>query len=301
MNILQLKYFQAVARSGQLSRTAERLRISQPSLSQSIHRMEKELGHELFDRAGGGLCLNEYGEAWLEHVSRLLAEYEGGLAELSEIDERHLGEVEISFRSALSHAHIIIPRIAERCPGINVKMNVRSSESPLVLTCGPVRLNTRNCTTVLHETILVALANTHPLAGKPILSADDVESLAFVMHAASNPISATIDHYLKLHDIKVHAGLTVDSPTLMREVVETSDYACFMPSLTWLINKTPNVSLHAIEGIVMDKYLYLESADGALENPNLRACRNVITEYFDELQRDVTMVTTMDRRTPMGE
>lgn len=52
MELLQLWYFREIAHSGHLSRTAEKLHIAQPSLSQMLKRLENELGISLFDRIG---------------------------------------------------------------------------------------------------------------------------------------------------------------------------------------------------------------------------------------------------------
>jgi len=50
MEIHQLRYFVAVAEEGSFSNAAEREHVSQPSLSQQIHKLEEELNHQLFDR-----------------------------------------------------------------------------------------------------------------------------------------------------------------------------------------------------------------------------------------------------------
>lgn len=69
MNLLQLKYFQEVARYQNITKTAEILHISQPSLSTSIKHLEAELGIELFDRKGKSIVLNENGQNFLRDIN----------------------------------------------------------------------------------------------------------------------------------------------------------------------------------------------------------------------------------------
>ena len=62
MEITQLKYFFALAQTQHVTRTAEQLHISQPSLTQSIHRLEKELNVKLFKNSGRNIILTECGK-----------------------------------------------------------------------------------------------------------------------------------------------------------------------------------------------------------------------------------------------
>ncbi|MCI8452987.1 MAG: LysR family transcriptional regulator [Lachnospiraceae bacterium] len=65
MELLQLRYFKAVAESGTLTQTANQLYISPSSLSATIARLEKELGAHLFDCKGNRLHLNSRGSLFL--------------------------------------------------------------------------------------------------------------------------------------------------------------------------------------------------------------------------------------------
>src|SRR5205823_197807 len=82
MDLLQLRYFQAVARHEHVSRAAEELRIAQPALSRSIARLEAELGVPLFDRRGRRVRLNRFGAMFLARAGRALDELDPGQLEL---------------------------------------------------------------------------------------------------------------------------------------------------------------------------------------------------------------------------
>ncbi len=71
MELSQLAYFRAVARTEHFTRAAEELHITQPSLSKAIANLEGELGVPLFDREGKRVRLNPYGAAFLERVEQI--------------------------------------------------------------------------------------------------------------------------------------------------------------------------------------------------------------------------------------
>ena len=73
LNYHHLRYFWAVAHDGNLTRTAERLNLSQSALSVQIRKLEQRLGHALFERRGRQLHLTEAGRLALDHADTIFA------------------------------------------------------------------------------------------------------------------------------------------------------------------------------------------------------------------------------------
>ena len=71
LNYHHLRYFQEVAREGNLTRAAERLNLSQSALSTQIRQLEARLGHALFERTGRAMLLTEAGRIALDHAERI--------------------------------------------------------------------------------------------------------------------------------------------------------------------------------------------------------------------------------------
>src|SRR6478736_2338876 len=65
MNLRQLQYFVAIADEGSFTRAAERLLVAQPSLSQQMKGLERELGGQLFERLPNGVRLTAAGKAFM--------------------------------------------------------------------------------------------------------------------------------------------------------------------------------------------------------------------------------------------
>lgn len=84
LNYHHLRYFWAVAHDGNLTRTAERLNLSQSALSVQIKALEERLGHALFERRGRQLHLTEAGRIALDHADAIFATGQELVATLQE-------------------------------------------------------------------------------------------------------------------------------------------------------------------------------------------------------------------------
>ena len=85
MELLQLKYFEKVAKLQHMTKAADELHISQSSLSRTISRLEEDIGAKLFEREGRQIKLNNYGEMFLKRVENTFRELEEGKREIEEL------------------------------------------------------------------------------------------------------------------------------------------------------------------------------------------------------------------------
>ncbi|MHB1319767.1 MAG: LysR family transcriptional regulator [Anaerolineae bacterium] len=92
LNYNHLRYFQAVAHEGNLTRAAERLHVSQSAVSVQIKQLETQLGHSLFERRGRQLVLTEAGHIALEYADTIFAAGDElvGTLHLSSTATRHV-------------------------------------------------------------------------------------------------------------------------------------------------------------------------------------------------------------------
>ena len=97
MELSQLRYFQKVAQLKSVTKAAQELYISQPTLSQSLTRLESSVGCPLFTRQKGkALELNTAGMLFLEHVDRIFEELESGVNAVRKFNTRASTQISIA-------------------------------------------------------------------------------------------------------------------------------------------------------------------------------------------------------------
>ena len=95
MELRQLRYVEAIARLGSVTRAAEELHIAQPSLSKQIQNLEQELGVALFNRVGRGIELADAGVVFVPYIRRILQEVEAAVEALQARQDLSSGHVSI--------------------------------------------------------------------------------------------------------------------------------------------------------------------------------------------------------------
>src|SRR6516225_3020025 len=95
MEMHQLRYFVAVARTGSFSRAAGQCHVSQPSLSQQIQELERGLGQRLFDRLGRRAALTDAGRLLLDRALAILGTVEDAERRLREADDPQGGRLSV--------------------------------------------------------------------------------------------------------------------------------------------------------------------------------------------------------------
>ncbi|MDX1341008.1 MAG: LysR family transcriptional regulator [Reinekea sp.] len=127
------QYFLTIAEQGSLSKAANSLAVSQPTLSRQLLAMENELGQTLFDRSTQGLRLTAFGSELLEECERMQQSAER-LQRLAEGQAQTLsGRIRLSVNEviALYYLPSILPEFMDRYPQLSVEIEVSNKASSL--------------------------------------------------------------------------------------------------------------------------------------------------------------------------
>jgi DNA-binding transcriptional LysR family regulator len=189
MDLLQLRYFQAVARHQHVSRAAAELRVAQPALSRVIARLEAELGVPLFDRRGRRIRLNRFGAMFLARAGRALDELDQGQRELRDAAGLAQGTVAVAAETLRTLSGLLAGFLAGH-PGVSFRLfqspapamaaQLQAGEVDLCLASQPLPGPALTSTELLSEEVLLAVPPSHRLAGRTRATVGELAGEPFV-------------------------------------------------------------------------------------------------------------------------
>ena len=135
MLLAQVQSFLEVARRGNVSRAAEAIYVSQPTLTARLHALESELGEKLFVRTRQGMRLTDAGRAFLPFAERAAQAVIDGREAIAELNSASAGHLVIAAAPAISTYLLppLLERFAAAHPRVDVAVRTGHSEDVLQL------------------------------------------------------------------------------------------------------------------------------------------------------------------------
>lgn len=124
MHLEELQWFVVLAETEHVTEAAAELRVSQPTLSRALTRIEHKAGVPLFDRVGRRLVLNSYGRIMLEHARRSVAEVQAAIDRIAALRDPDTGRVRLAFLHSLANWYVPeqLRRFREAAPKIGFEL-----------------------------------------------------------------------------------------------------------------------------------------------------------------------------------
>ena len=220
MTSKELLYVKTVADEKNIARAAKKLFIAQPSLSQSIQRIEDSVGVPLFNRTAGGLTLTFAGERYYHMAVQVLKIYQDFEMEVSDINNLKTGKIHLGTTNHLSTLTLakILPRFRDVCSNIELTISEENSsrleqmlmsgelDFAIMHTPGDIRTQPQFHFDIMRrDPFVIALAPDHPLIRQaerkdgypyPVLDVRLLKNESFLMLHKSQRIRQITDEVL---------------------------------------------------------------------------------------------------------
>ena len=195
MDIVQLKYFIAVAESGSFSEAAELMFSAQSTVSKQIASLEKELNVQLFDRSKRKVALTIYGEAFLSHALNIISNYNNMLKDISALTAHDESTAIIRATASMLPYNLIslVASFKQECGWADIHMEefetedilkmLRENECDLAFfRVGKFDEEYYEKLPVLVEKFVAVLPASHPLAKEKSISLCQLEKENFIFN-----------------------------------------------------------------------------------------------------------------------
>lgn len=132
----QMECFLAVARLGNVSRAAEEMYLTQPTLTARIKGLEEEVGDQLFVRTSRGMRLTDAGKEFLPHAERVISSFEDGKRLVAELKEASGGQLVLGASPGVGTYALpgLLERFTVAYPKVSVSVRTGHSEAILEMT-----------------------------------------------------------------------------------------------------------------------------------------------------------------------
>lgn len=214
MEMHQLRYVVAVARTGNFSRAAEQCHVAQPSLSQQIQKLEDELGERLFDRLKREAKLTTHGEAFLRRAVKILEEVDAAKREASDAHSLLRGTLTIGVLPTIAPYLLpeVLARFTEKLPGIQIVVQedttarlvklVHAYEIDFALVSLPIPDERLAVKALFTEELRLALPPGHPLTRNRKITAADLAGERLIVMKEGHCLGDQVLGFCDRRDLK---------------------------------------------------------------------------------------------------
>ncbi len=281
MDFPHLRSFATIAETGSVSRAAEKMHLTQPSISKRLASLEQQLKQPLFDRVGRRMTLTDAGRAFLPHAQRMLQQMEDARHALSHLSDEIGGRLSIgtSHHIGLHRLPPVLRRYTQRYPAVDLDIHFMDSEVACeavlagklelgIVTLPSQPLPNLEAHKVWDDPLEVVVNRTHPLAGKTKLRLADLAD-----HPAVLPDEATYTHRiiksaLRKHGLEPRIRLATNYLETLKMLTAISLGWSVLPrsmlDRSLRVLKLPELKLHRDLGAVWHEKRTLSAAAQAL-------------------------------------
>ncbi len=197
MELQQLQYFLVAAKYEHITKAANSLHIAQPALSQSIKRLEAELGVKLFDRKKGGIALSDSGKLLVEELKPIMKSLDDLPKKLADSARKQYQTIHLNVLAASVLVTNCIIAYKAKHPEVNFQFvqSEASTDYDLCITATLPRRNPGLNQITLEEDFFLAVPATSKYAHYDDIDLAEVAEEGFIVMADTRPIRRICDQF----------------------------------------------------------------------------------------------------------
>ncbi len=261
MELLQLKYFCDAAESENFSKTAKKYSVPASNISQSIHRLEKELSTELFERSPNRIKLSRQGKILYENTKQALLLLDEAKGKISD-RESVFGEIKILAQTNRRIVTDAMEEFREKYDKVSFFINHYEDEDisnyDFYITDKILPYKSLERQLLAIDEILLAINKENPLANKKKLSPEDLRNEKFITMGNKSSLFHFTNEICSMGGFCPDISIFTEDPGYIRRYVENGAGIAFVPSYSWRGMFSSSVVLKKVGDRKRYTYVYYE-------------------------------------------
>lgn len=239
MELLQLRYFQTVARLESITLAAEHHLVPQSSMSQTIRRLESDLGGiNLFDRKNGRIYLNEQGRIFLNYVDATLASLEGGIRAVSATSDKVEGSVRVKVMENHRLVLTCVPTFLKMYPDVKFSIShgyyeEKDADYDICISSETSFRHLNESKPLLDERLILAVHEDHPLATAKTVRLTDLQGESLISMPSQSALSQIVTSRCRSFGFTPEVPVVCDDPYFVRKYVSENLGIAVTPEISW--------------------------------------------------------------------
>lgn len=306
MDIHQLRVFREAARTGSFTRSSERLRLSQSTVSLHIKSLEEELGVPLFLRAKRRVMLTEAGQRLLPFVDRIFQELKNADMTVRELSGLECGAIRLG--SGATTVTYLLPKILRafqrRYPRIELIVTTGSTEAlaqavhqqmvDMAILMEPVQQSLAiEILPILREELVYVIGNGHRLASKSTLEPKDIVHAPFISFLRGSAMQKLIDRHFDAMGVIPRITMEMENTEAIKALIHAGLGAAILPRCSVAAAQGYGLRVMRIRKFPLARNL-------ALALPKVKVVPDAIEKFSTQLAKSLSGKTISEIRAELA-
>ncbi len=255
MELLQLRYFISAAESENFSKTAKDHLVPTSNISQSIKRLEKELGNPLFTRTANKVALNDHGREFYKEIKKAINIMDNAKSKISNNDT---GGMKIGIFINRRIAMTAVEKFQKLYPNISIiishEWNPLNTDFDLVVSDGERTFPELERSKLFEEKLVLAAPKDYFISGK--ITVDDIKTKPFITMSSGWSLYNMTKKICNDMGFEPRIALQSDDPFYIRKCIELGLGISIVSEFSWRGQFSSDINLINIGDYKRDIFVH---------------------------------------------
>jgi LysR family transcriptional regulator, regulator for metE and metH len=294
MEIRHLKLIKVLAEEGGITKSLEKLFLTQSAVSHQLRDIEQRLGTKIFYRAKNQWQLTEEGKILYNTANNILSEMDNALNQIKDLKNGEAGTIRISTECYTSYHWLpsFMQNISILYPNLDIKIVIEATHKPLqklmeneldvAITSDPLDDKSLKYIELFKDEMWAVVSEEHPWSTRKYVTADDFSNEILIIHSYPLETVTVYQHFLKDYDKMPKQILAIPLTEVALEMVKAKMGVTCMPLWAlkpFVTSSTLKLVKIGKKGLIRTHYATIRLED---------AKKKYITDFIENLKEELS-------------